>query len=151
MRVVHSLFLCYVVKLTYFTAGEGSDSFLVDVTWVRFLGSGFLRERWDSNVSTLYNDGQLCIYCLFIVDLYIKRNEYIIYLYITKCYNLVFEVGIEKQYFLWVLVTEGTFCCWSCVEQHLSGCFLSLSSNDFFVVCFVYFINYPIGTITLLQ
>lgn len=26
MRVVHSLFLCYVVKLTYFTAGEGSDS-----------------------------------------------------------------------------------------------------------------------------
>lgn len=83
--------------------------FLVDVTRVRFLGSGFLRECWDSNVSTLYNDGQLCIYCLFIVDLYIKRNEYIIYLYITKCYDVVFEVGIEKQYFPWVLVTVGPF------------------------------------------
>ncbi len=50
------------------------------------------------NVSTLYNDGQLCIYCLFIVDLYMKRNEYIIYIYIYIMiyYDLVFEVGIEK-------------------------------------------------------
>lgn len=43
----------------------------------------FLWEGWDANVSTLYNDGQLCIYCLFIVDLYMKRNEYIIYIYIS--------------------------------------------------------------------
>lgn len=52
-----------------------------------------------ANVSTLYNDGQLCIYCLFIVDLYMKRNEYIIYiyLYIMKYYDLVFEVGIETM------------------------------------------------------
>lgn len=35
--------------------------------------SGFLREGWDANVSTLYDDRQLCIYCLFIVDLYIKE------------------------------------------------------------------------------
>lgn len=76
-----SLFLCYIVKLTYFTTGEGSDSAFADITCIRFLGSGFLWECWDENVSTLYNDGQLCIYCLFIVDLYIKRNEYIIYIY----------------------------------------------------------------------
>ena len=44
------------------------------------MGSGFLWEGRDANVSTLYNDGQLCIYCLFIVDLYMKRNEYIIYI-----------------------------------------------------------------------
>lgn len=56
--------------------------FLVDITGLCFLSSGFLWEGWDANVSTLYNDGQLCIYCLFIVDLYMKRNEYIIYIYI---------------------------------------------------------------------
>lgn len=68
-----------------------------------------MQERWDANVSTLYNDGQLCIYCLFIVDLYIKRNEYIIYLYITKYYDLVSEVGIEKQYFSGVSLKVGPF------------------------------------------
>lgn len=64
--------------------------------------SGFLREGWDANVSTLYDDRQLCIYCLFIVDLYIKEMSilYIISIHteILKYYDLVFEVGIEKQY-----------------------------------------------------
>lgn len=75
----------------------------------------FLWEGWDANVSTLYNDGKLCIYCLFIVDLYMKRNEYIIYiyiyisLYIMKYHDLVFEVEIEKRYFSWVLHTVSPF------------------------------------------
>lgn len=50
--------------------------FLVDITC--FLGSWFL---WEGCI-TLYNDAQLCIYCLFIVDLYMKRNKYIIYIHI---------------------------------------------------------------------
>lgn len=45
---------------------RGQTRFLVDI-------SGFLWAGRDANVSTLYNDGQLCIYCLFIVDLYIKE------------------------------------------------------------------------------
>lgn len=36
---------------------------------------------------------------MFIVDLYMKRNEYIIYLYIMKYYDLVFEVGIDNDTF----------------------------------------------------
>lgn len=98
-----SLFLCYIVKLTYFTSGEGSDSvFSVDITWIRFLGSGFLWERWDANVSTLYNDGQLCIYCLFIVDLYIKEmsilyisihNEILWSCFWSRYWNTILFVG----------------------------------------------------------
>lgn len=79
-----SLSLCYIVKLTSSSQQVRVQIlFLVDITWLCFLGSGFLWEGRNANVSTLYNDGQLCIYCLFIVDLYMKRNEYIIYIYIS--------------------------------------------------------------------
>lgn len=36
---------------------------------------------------------------MFIVDLYIKRNKYIIYIYTMKYYDLVFEVCIENDTF----------------------------------------------------
>lgn len=37
-----------------------------------FSGLWFLWEGRDADISTLYNE-LLCIYCLFIVDLYIKE------------------------------------------------------------------------------
>lgn len=96
-----SLSLCYIVKLTYFVTGEGSDS--VFSGHYRTMFSGFLWEGRDANVSTLYNNGQLCIYCLFIVDLYMKRNEYIIYiyiyLYIMKPMTLFLKLHLKNDHF----------------------------------------------------
>ena len=85
-----------------------------------FLGWGWGEDR-NADVSTLYNDGQLCIYCLFIVDLYIKKKwVYYIYLYIMKYYDLVFEVCIENDPFhgpciqsalFWRVTDDAPFCC----------------------------------------
>lgn len=72
--------------------------------------SGFLREGWDANVSTLYNDRQLCIYCLFIVDLYIKEMSI---LYIISIHTEILWSCFWSWYWKTIL-TVGPFvgCTW---------------------------------------
>lgn len=140
-----SLCLCYMctVKLTYFRTGEGSDSVFRGRD-PGFLGSEFLSEGWDANVSTLYNDGQLCIYCLFIVDLYIKRNEYIIYtvyIYISIHNEILwpcFWSWYRKTMLSMGLVHSRLFlrCFWKRrwlhVGKRFTGCLFCVNAEDEF-------------------